>query len=246
MTTQVLQVSVSHRPDPSAYLSHQLTFAQDLWEQNSEYLHVNGRHLFVMSVNHTLQTIDRIRTLPITRQTLHAIHKMFASMLNVTQLSLTGRYTNCGSYIDLPWLTTLTMALNGEVNVKLNNGSYSGFTSPVPLLRKAKEIQVFVDLLLVLHESLKEGLITGGKAQDELDELLRVASRNPKFPTWNVGRDGTLRFAPLTSGKPLGLNHSREGQVRMQALYGRFVRRLIYSIYSKDVASIVSRGFWDG
>ncbi|KAJ3554872.1 hypothetical protein NM688_g2880 [Phlebia brevispora] len=150
-----------------------VSFAQQVFEQNMEYLRENERHLFVIAADAVLRHIVDLQYLrnfgdfPFDKE-----GGIFVLMARAMFISLQKRYPNCGAYINLPWLPSLVMVVNGIPDIAMRAGSIMSEIPQRPVLQ----------LLSLLQQSLHEQLITGAEANDQFNMIYEYFGKPELHP----------------------------------------------------------------
>ncbi|KAJ3554740.1 hypothetical protein NM688_g2951 [Phlebia brevispora] len=147
-------------------------FATQAYETRAYSLD-HRRHLFVMAADAVLRLIHA--------QYLHRaveayvlwddVGKVFSYMLWAAQASLDGSIKNCGAYVDLPWLFTLVQIFEAERSHRVQHTGAIESPNDLRFFKHRDETENFFTLVAVLGASVRKGLVTGDKPQQEYDRL---------------------------------------------------------------------------
>ncbi len=126
------------------------------------------RHLFVVMANMALSPNrqDYPGSEALKRGMLY---DLLQNMTKISRIALDRGWTNCGSYVDLPWIDTL---LNGIRNPDHLLPPF------IPLIPPA-----FIDNT---EEAIRRGLITGVGIRERFDELVQLCRQDQSAPAADI------------------------------------------------------------
>ena len=140
-----------------------------IFETTDGYQDEDRRYLFVMAANTVFSFLRLSVEYPIYRikSSDEGICKCLSSMIAAAEYSLKRGLSDCGTYVELPWLMSIL-----EFGQAHDRFAWSLWEQSHPLTdRPSPKAQAsFLRLLAVLQQSIRTGLISGKRVQETFDE----------------------------------------------------------------------------
>lgn len=175
--------------------------------------HVNteeGRHLFVMMSDFTMLCTLCSPISPTEMQDI--LEKLFPMMLSAAETSLSTSELNCGTYVHLPWVDHLLIALESNCEAPILEGRESVY-------------RTVVLLLLALVRNQHAGLVTGEHIRIKLDRCLNTLNEDhfEAFGVEYILEDSIVLRDPAylvdwCTRPPMPLTMNSSGDDRMKAM----------------------------